>query len=70
LLFATAVTFIILVASSVFRILSSFATPKTNPYPYWGLVVLCIAMGTLSLWRGIVELLAYLRERKIESSLR
>ena len=70
LLLATAVTFIILAAASVFRILSSFAPPGTDPYLYWGLVVLCIAMGTLSLWRGIVELLAYFRERKIASSLR
>ena len=70
LLFATTVTIVIFVASSVLRILSSFAPLKTNPYLYWGLVVLCIAMGTFSFWRGIVELLAYLRERKMESSLR
>jgi hypothetical protein len=70
LLFATTVTIVIFVASSVLRILSSFAPPETDPYLYWGLVVLCIAMGILSLWRGIVELLAYLRERKMESSLR
>jgi len=70
LLFATTVTIVIFVASSVLRILSSFAPLKTNPYLYWGLVVLCIAMGTFSFRRGIVELLAYLRERKMESSLR
>jgi len=69
LLFATTVTIVIFVASSVLRILSSFAPLKTNPYLYWGLVALCIAMGTFSFRRGIVELLAYLRERKMESSL-
>jgi hypothetical protein len=70
LLSVMAVTFVIFVASSVFRILSSFFTPpRTDPYLYWGLVVLCFAMGTFSFWRGIIELLTYLRERKMELSL-
>jgi len=71
LLFVVAVIFVIFVASSVFRISSSFSTPhRTNPYLYWGMVVLCFAVGMFSFWRGIVELLMYLRERKTESSLR
>jgi hypothetical protein len=41
-----------------------------DPYLYWGLVVLCFTMGTFSFWRGSVELLTYLREQKMESSLR
>ena len=70
LLFVMAITFIIFLAAGVFRISSSFFTPPRTPYLYWGLVVLCIAMGTFSFWRGIVELFSYLRERKMESSLR
>jgi len=71
LLFVMAITFVIFLASSVFRISSSFFTPpRTDPYLYWGLVVLCIAMGTFSFWRSSVELLMYLREQKMESSLR
>jgi len=69
LLFATTVTIVIFVASSVLRILSSFAPLKTNPYLYWGLVVLCIAMGTFSFRHGIVELLAYLREQKMSQQV-
>ena len=58
LLFVMAITLVIFVASGVFRILSPFFTPpRTDPYLYWGLVVLCIAMGMFSFWRGIVELL-------------
>lgn len=71
LLFATTITIIIFVASSVFRISSSFfIPPKADPYLYWGIIALCIAIGMFSFRRGIVELLAYLRERKMESSLR
>ncbi len=70
LLFVMAVSFAIFVASGVFRILSSFTPLRTDPYLYWGLVVLCFAMGTFSFWRSIVELLAYLREQKMESNLR
>ncbi len=71
LLFAMIVVFVIFVASSAFRILSSFFTPpKTVPYLYWSLVVLFFAMGMFSLWRSIVELLAYFREQKMESSVR
>jgi hypothetical protein len=45
-------------------------SPDTDPYRFWGLVVLSFIMGTFGFWRGIVELLAYLRERKIQSGLR
>jgi hypothetical protein len=69
LLFATTATVVIFAASGVLRILSSFGPLKTNSWPYWGLVTLFIAMGTLSFRRGIGELLAYFRERKRKSSL-
>lgn len=70
LLFVTTVTIVIFVASGVFRILSSLTHPGIDPCLYWGLVVLCLAMGTFSFWRGMVELLTYLREQKMESGLR
>ena len=71
LLFVMVLNFGIFVASSVFRILLSFFTPpRTDIHLYWSLVVLCFAMGTFSFWRGSVELLTYLRERKMESNLR
>jgi hypothetical protein len=57
LLIVMAVTLIIFVTSGVSRIISSSKSHITDPYLYWGLVVLCIAMGTFSFWRGIVELL-------------
>jgi hypothetical protein len=71
LLFIMVVTLGIFGAAGVFRILLSFFTPPRTDIPlYWSLVVLCFAMGTFSFWRSSVELLAYLRERKMESSLR
>jgi hypothetical protein len=65
LLFVTTATMVIFAASSVVRILSSFAPHQASPYVYWGMVVLCIATGIFGFRRGIVELLAYLRERKL-----
>ena len=71
LLFVTVVTLGIFVASGVFRILLSYFTPPRTDIPlYWSLVVLCLTLGTLSFWRGSVELLTYLRELTMESSLR
>jgi FtsH-binding integral membrane protein len=64
LLLATIVTLLVFVAASVVRILSSFNSPRTHPCLYWGLVLLFLAIGTFSFWRGTVELFSYLRERK------
>jgi MFS family permease len=69
LLFATVVTMATFGTSSVLRISSSFAPLQANPYLYWGLVVLCMATGTFSFRHGIVELQAYLRERKMSQQV-
>lgn len=69
LLFVMTVTFAIFMASGVLRSFSSFTSPRTDSSLYWGSVVLCFAVGTFSFWRSIVELLAYLHERKIEPGL-
>jgi Protein of unknown function (DUF998) len=65
LLFTTTITILVFVVSGVFRVLPSFTPPKPDAHLYWGLVATCIAMGTFSFWRGIVELLTYLRQWKI-----
>jgi len=70
LLFITTVTIVIFLAASVFRILSSLTHPGIGPCLNWGLVVFCLAVGTFSFWRSMVELLAYLREQKMEPGLR
>jgi hypothetical protein len=44
--------------------------PDSDPYRFWGFVILAFAMATFGFWRGVVELLAYLRERKTQSDLR
>ena len=69
LLFVMVVTFAIFVASGVFRIVLSFTHPRTDPCLYWALVVLCFAIGAFSFWRGIDELFAYLRERKMSQQV-
>ena len=45
-------------------------SPDADPYRFWGLVVLSFALAAFGFWRGIVELLACLHERKIQSSLK
>jgi len=39
--------------------------PDTDPYRFWGLVILSFALATFGFWRGIAGVLAYLRERKV-----
>jgi hypothetical protein len=71
LLFVLVVTLGIFVAAGVFRIVLSCLTPPRTDIPlYWSVVVLCFALGTFGFWRSSVELLTYLRERKMGTSLK
>jgi len=44
--------------------------PDANPRLFWGFVVIALTGAAFSLWRGIAGVLAYLRERKIQSGVR
>ena len=44
--------------------------PDANPRLFWGFVVIALTGAAFSLWRGIAGVLAYLRERRIQSGVR